>query len=70
MEEIEVARSLLPTLKLLYKAGVIDIHPGNEPYIQLTEDKFKDLFPYMRAGEDGHYRFNWNGLMILAVCRD
>lgn len=67
MEEIEMAISLLPYLQVLYKLDVLDVQPGGKPYIQITEEKFKKLFPEMKPGADGYYRFNYNGIMVLAV---
>lgn len=70
MDELKTAISLVPLLRTLYKLDVISISPGfgdSKPYIQITADKFRKLFPDMRAGADNYYRFNYDGILIIAV---
>lgn len=45
MNAIKLAMRLLPLMDVLYEAGVIDISPGEKPYILLTAGLFKRLFP-------------------------
>lgn len=69
MNKIQMALALLPQLSVLYESGVIDIAPSlyGQGYIQLTEELFTKLFPDCEVEEDGRYRFNLNGVLIIAV---
>lgn len=69
MDKIKLALQLLPVIRVLYSDGVIDIHGGSHPYIQIHEAMFKELFPDgERVGD------NWvtylDGVEIVAVAHD
>lgn len=68
MDEINFAKTLIPALKMLYKAGVIDIALAayGKPYIQITVDMFTELFPDINP-IDGHYRYNMGDVDIVAA---
>ena len=69
MNKIKLALTLLPVLQVLYDLDVIDIQPGNVPYIQLTEDAFRETFKDFR--EEGSYLVtHLDGVTIVAVIKD
>lgn len=71
MNAIKTAISLLPLLGVLYNADVIDIMPGSTPYIQITPDLFRELFPDIgpkeRKDDSKEFTFYVDGVKILAV---
>ena len=69
MNRIKLALSLLPLLQWLYDQDIIDVMPGSEPYIQMTEDAFRETFNDI--AEDGGYLITYlSGVKILAVIKD
>lgn len=67
MNQLKTAISLLPLINVLYDADIIDIAPGTEPYIHLTESLFRKLFPEVEEDEN-HYLVTYlDGVRILAV---
>ena len=67
MNDIKLAITLIPVLSALYDHDVIDIMPGEPPYIQLSEDKFRTLFPYIIPDEKKYLVTYLDGVKILAV---
>lgn len=68
MDEINFAKTLIPALKMLYKAGVIDVVATlySKPYIQIDVKMFKELYPDI-APVNGHYRYNMGDVDIVAA---
>lgn len=67
MNAIKTAISLLPLMNVLYDADVIDIMPGNVPYIQITPDLFRKLFPGIEPDAKNRLVYHLDGVKILAV---
>ena len=67
MNAIKTAISLLPLMNVLYDADVIDIMPGTNPYIHITEKMFRKLFPDVDPDEKSHLVTYLDGVKILAV---
>lgn len=67
MNKIKLAITLLPVLSVLYEDGVIDVMPGSNPYVQMTEEAFKKLFPYIVPDEKGYLVTYLDGTKVLAV---
>ena len=69
MNKIKLALTLLPVLQVLYDLDVIDIQPGSVPYVQLTEEAFRETFTDFHE-EHGYLVTHLDGVKILAVIRD
>lgn len=67
MNAVKTAISLLPLMSVLYDADVIDIMPGRVPYIQITPDLFRKLFPDVNPDDKNHLATYLDGVKILAV---
>lgn len=73
MNDLKVALRLLPMFRGLYRGGVIDIAPEyNEEneYIQLTEEKFRSLFPDVEPDEKGYLNTYVDGVRVSAIIRE
>lgn len=69
MDELKMAIDLVPEVRLLYKLGIIDIAPSlmHKAYIQLTEEKFRELFPEIEPDAEGHLVTYVNDIRIIAL---
>lgn len=67
MNAIKAAISLLPLMTVLYDADILDIAPGSAPYIHITADLFRRLFPDVGPNDKNHLVTYLNGVKILAV---
>lgn len=67
MNAIKLAMSLIPLINTLYDADIIDIAPGADPYIHITADLFRRLFPDVGPNDKNHLVTYLNGVKILAV---
>lgn len=67
MNAIKTAISLLPLMNVLYDADVIDIMPGTEPYVHITAELFRKLFPDVEPNDKNHLVTYLDGVKILAV---
>lgn len=73
MNDVKVALRLLPIFRGLYEHGVIDIVPEYEPeheYIQLTEQKFRSLFPDVEPDDKGYLNTDVDGVRVFAIVRE
>lgn len=70
MNELKTSLHLLPLIRGLYLAGVIDISPGrntDDDYIQLTVEAFNKLFPDVEFDARGHLVTYMDGVRVIAV---
>lgn len=67
MNAIKTAISILPLMSVLYEADVIDIMPGTTPYVQITAELFRKLFPGVEKDEKNNLVTYLDGVKILAV---
>lgn len=73
MNDLKVALRMLPLMRGLYRGGVIDIMPQystEEEYIQLTEQKFRSLFPDVEVDENGYLITEVDGIRVMSVVRN